>query len=228
MLQRAGEMKAGCCVFCWITCHSLPRHFFSEQRSVWWCAQDFQAAHLRMSRFQGMVLWSVHVGGRRGSSTPGVCQVCCAHAAQPLVHSPGPPCHTCVPTDPQELHEEQRVPLQPAGPVWDPDASHVPPVHCEDDIWRLVPPEAARKTRDYQFWSVRCPHFEFFKISVHSSSFSFRYSFSLLEQVHPPGADQCPRASGVSIRRLLFKHCTFVWSEWLRRRPQCTRCPVQH
>lgn len=32
----------------------------------------------------------------------------------------------------------------------------------------------------------------------------------------------------VSIMRLLFKHCTFVWSEWLRRRPQCMHCPVQH
>lgn len=47
---------------------------------------------------------------------------------------------------------------------------------------------------------------------------SFRYTFSLLEQILPPGADQRPCASRVSIVRLQFKHCTFVLAALARKK----------
>uniref|UniRef100_A0A8D2NLJ5 Dedicator of cytokinesis 11 n=1 Tax=Zonotrichia albicollis TaxID=44394 RepID=A0A8D2NLJ5_ZONAL len=44
----------------------------------------------------GTVLWGAHAGGgRRDASTPGVCQACCAHAAQPCAE-PGALCVTAV------------------------------------------------------------------------------------------------------------------------------------
>lgn len=71
-------------LFCWITCHSLLRHFFSEQRSVQWCAQDFQAAHLWMSCSQGTVLWGADVGAGGMPAYP-----VCAGFAVPMLHSSG-------------------------------------------------------------------------------------------------------------------------------------------
>lgn len=126
-------MKAGC----WITCHSLPRHFFSGQRSVWVVGDVPRISRLLITGGAVSKAWccGVHMWGAGGMPA----HLVCARFAVPMLHSlcarpRSSLCHSCVPADPQELHEEQRVPLQPAGPVRDPDTSDVLPVHCEDDL----------------------------------------------------------------------------------------------
>lgn len=183
--REQGKWKQGCHAFWWISHHSLPRRYFSGLRSVQPCAQDFQTAHHWMgSNPKG---WDVSKawccgGGCTCRGAGGMlAHLVRARFAAPMLqgiwprapcgHSPGtrghwPPHHIRVPLDPQKLHEEQRVTLQPTGPVWDPDTPDVLSLHCEDDLWRLVTlahRRAARKMRDHhwQFWSVRSP-FNFF------------------------------------------------------------------
>uniref|UniRef100_A0A8D2NI71 Dedicator of cytokinesis 11 n=1 Tax=Zonotrichia albicollis TaxID=44394 RepID=A0A8D2NI71_ZONAL len=76
----------------------LIKHAFDNryQHKVRPVLLDSQAAHHWLSCFQGTVLWGAHAGGgRRDASTPGVCQACCAHAAQPCAE-PGALCVTAV------------------------------------------------------------------------------------------------------------------------------------
>uniref|UniRef100_A0A8C3NHC6 Uncharacterized protein n=1 Tax=Geospiza parvula TaxID=87175 RepID=A0A8C3NHC6_GEOPR len=62
--------------------HAFDNRYQHKVRPVFFC-------------IQGTVLWGAHVGGRRDASTPGGCQVCCAHAAQPCAE-PGALCVTAV------------------------------------------------------------------------------------------------------------------------------------
>lgn len=164
--REQGKWKQGCRAFHWIRQHSLPRHFFLWQRSVQPCVQHFQSAHHQVGSNPGS--WDVskacHTWCSGAADVGGQEECwriwCVPGLLRPCTQGHCPPHHIPVPLDPQKLHEKQCVTLQPPGPVWDPNAPDVLPLHCEDDFWRWVAPahcRAARNTRNHhwQFWSIR-------------------------------------------------------------------------
>lgn len=132
---RAGEVKAG------LLCVLVNKPSFFAQTLFFWvekrstmcpgfpdCSSLDGQQPQRMGCLQSMVLWGCTCRGTGGM----LAHLVCARFAVPMLHgiwprspcghSPGtrgqwPPHHICVPLDPQKLHEEQCVTLQPAGPV---------------------------------------------------------------------------------------------------------------
>lgn len=202
-------------MFRWISQCPLPRHLFSQQRSTWPCVQGFQTSHHWMRCLPSTVLC-------RGAGGMLAHMVCCAHVAW---------CHAqAQPRQWGRWFHVTSVSRQIRRSSTRSSVSHCSRLDqfeirtllmcylyvvkmISEGWWLLLSWVATQKTRGscQLFWSVRSP-FSLFYISVHCGLFSFRYSFSLLEQILPPRADQCPCASGVSIMRLQFKHCTFLWT----------------
>uniref|UniRef100_A0A8C0VEU2 Dedicator of cytokinesis 11 n=1 Tax=Cyanistes caeruleus TaxID=156563 RepID=A0A8C0VEU2_CYACU len=131
----------------------------------------------------------VHMGGRKDASTPGVCQVCCVCAAQ-LWGTAQALCVTAV--SQQIRRSSMRSSVSHCSRL---DQFEIRTllmcylyiVKMISEGWCLLLTGGSQKDKGPSVLVCKVPTLSFFKISVRHSSFSFRYSFSLLEQILPPG-----------------------------------------